>query len=115
MKLTITALASLAVHLSLGWMYAPFVSLVGGFWQGRGGGRLGAAAMALSWLGLMIWNYMIAPSAMQKMFLMMSGILGNLPPFGFPAITLLFALLLGALSGYVGAQGALLWKKKPRR
>ncbi|HCR49142.1 MAG TPA: hypothetical protein PLL64_05845 [Rhodothermales bacterium] len=115
MKLVTIALVSLVVHLSLGWMYAPLVSLVGGYWQGRGGGRLGAVALALSWLGLMIWNYMMAPSAMQKMFSMMSGILGNLPSFGFPVITLLFALLLGALSGYIGAQGALVLKKKPRQ
>ncbi|MBN8590018.1 MAG: hypothetical protein J0L94_17025 [Rhodothermia bacterium] len=111
MKLAVITTSSLVLHLVLGWMFAPLATFAGGFWQGSGGGRLGSAAMGLSWLGLMVWNYVVAPEAMQKMFVTMSGILGNLPAFGYPLLTLIFAVLLGGLSGYLGGQLAKLKEK----
>ena len=70
--------------------------------------------MLAAWALLMAWNYGMNPQAMQTLFSTMSGVLGGLPGWGFPVITLVFGGLLGLASGFLGGRIGEWLTQKPR-
>lgn len=102
MKTILITLLALILHLTLGWQWSIVAAAVGGYWQGQGGWRVGLIALTVSWLLLLVWNYLVAPNATSKVFGVMSGIFGGLPSFAFPLFVLLWAALIGAIGGAIG-------------
>lgn len=104
MKLAVTALLALAVHLLIGWWATPLAALAGGIWKGRGGWWIGLAALALAWGGIVLYSALADGDAFARMTATVGGLLGNLPSFAVVAATLSIGALLGLLGGLAGTQ-----------
>lgn len=103
LKLAATTVLALGLHLGLGWAWTPLAALAGGYWARRGGPALGAGALLLSWGALVGYNYVVAADAMSRMAGTVAALAGNLPGIVVVALTLLVALLLGAVGGAAGS------------
>jgi hypothetical protein len=104
MKILLITILALILHLILGWQWVVVAGIAGGYWQGKGGWRVGLVSITLAWLLLIIWNYLVTSVSIKQMFETMSAIMGGLPSFGFPMLTLVWAALLGVVSGAIGSQ-----------
>lgn len=94
---------ALALHLTLGWMFSPLGAVVAAWWRDRGTGILiGTIVLVVSWLLLIVANYVIAPQATSEMTRVVSGIIGIGPGIMTVLLTCLVAALLGAAGGGVG-------------
>jgi len=103
MKTLGTGILAFAVHLALGWPWTFAAGLVGGYWAGRGGWRVGAVGVGLDWAGLIAYNYIAAPEAVPTMVDTVGQVLGNMPGAAVVACTLCLGLMLGALGGATGS------------
>lgn len=103
-SLLIGTLLCLALHIAFGWAFAVIGAIIGGYLYKKGGWKIGIGAMFLSWGGLLLWNYVVAPQQTATLFQTMSALLGNLPAFAFPTLTLVLAIGLGGLGGLLGTQ-----------
>ncbi len=108
MKLLATAILALLLHLLLGWMWTMLAGIAVGVWIGRRGWLVGGIGVGLSWLGLVLYNFVVAAGPVGRMTDTLGGILGNLPGPLIVALTVLIAGLLGAVGGAVGTQISLL-------
>lgn len=109
MKLLVTVILAFALHLLLGWAWTILAGIVVGVWQGRRGWLVGAAGVGLSWLGLVVYNLVVAPGPVGRMADTLGGILGNLPGFAVMALTVLIGVLLGVVGGGLGTRLGLLF------
>jgi hypothetical protein len=110
----LTAVVSLLLHLTLGWPWTLVAGMVGGFLANRHNGLVGMAGVGVAWLGLVGWNYAVAPGPVAEMTRVMGALFGNLPGAVVVGGTLLIGLLLGLLGGRIGGQvKALLPTRKP--
>ncbi len=112
MKLLVTALLALVLHLLLGWGWTLLAGVAAGAWVGRRGWLVGGAGVALGWLALVAYNYAVAARPVQAMADALGGILGNLPGFVVVGLTLLIGALLGAVGGAAGTQLGLLLRRR---
>ena len=112
MKLLATAILALVLHLLLGWMWTVLAGVVVGVWKGPRGWLFGGIGVGLSWLGLVIYNFVVAAGPVGRMTDTFGGILGNLPGFVIVAITVLLGVLLGMIGGGLGTQLGLLLKQR---
>ncbi len=108
MKVLVTAVIAITIHLLLAWWLTPLAALAGGVWKGRGGWWLGMSALLLSWGGAVVYSYLINPLPFGRMTTTMGGVLGNLPAVAVVAATLVIGALLGFLGGLAGTQLRLL-------
>ncbi|MEM9998932.1 MAG: hypothetical protein AAF809_14615 [Bacteroidota bacterium] len=99
----LTAGVALALHLTLGWAWSVLGAVLGGFAMGRGGSVVGALGLVLPWAGLVLWNLAFYGPPMARMTEAVGGIIGGLPGFAVPLLTLAIALVLGTLGGATGA------------
>lgn len=104
MKILLTLIIALILHLTLGWAWTSLAGVVGGFWAGRRGWLVGAAGVALDWAVLVAYNFVVAAGPVQRMTSTVGGLLGNLPGVTIVLLTVLVGAVLGALGGLVGAQ-----------
>ncbi|MFQ5571596.1 MAG: hypothetical protein ACE5G0_18095 [Rhodothermales bacterium] len=111
MKVLSTCLLALALHLVLGWAWTMGAGIAAGVWMGRRGWFVGGAGVGLSWLALIIYNYVAAGRAVQTMTQTLGDILGNLPGIAVVGLTLLIGVLIGVLGGLVGTQLGQLFKR----
>ena len=112
MKIVVTTLLALVLHLLLGWMWTMLAGIAVGVWIGRRGWLVGGIGVGLSWLGLVLYNFVVAAGPVGRMTDTLGGILGNLPGLLIVALTVLIGVLLGAVGGAVGTQIGLLAKQK---
>ncbi len=108
MKLLATAILALLLHVLLGWAWTILAGMAVGLWIGRRGWLVGGIGVGLSWLGLVLYNVVVAPGPVGRMAETLGGILGNLPGPLVVALTVLIGGLLGAVGGAVGTQVSLL-------
>ena len=104
MKLAATAVLALVLHVLLGWAWTLGAGVVAGVWAGRRGWFVGGMGVGLSWLVLVVYNFIIAAGPVGRMTETLGGILGNLPGFAVVGITLVIGVLLGTLGGGLGTQ-----------
>ena len=112
MKLLATTILALVLHMLLGWAWTLLAGVVAGVWVGRRGWLVGGMGVGLSWLVLIVYNFIMASGPVGRMTETLGGILGNLPGFAVVGITLLIGVLLGTLGGGFGTQIRLLLKQK---
>ncbi len=112
MKLLVTLVLSLALHLVLGWAWTILAGIVVGAWAIRWGWLLGGAGVGLGWLVIIVYDFVVAPTPVQRMTETFGGILGGLPGIGIVFITLLIGVLLGTVGGGLGTQIRLFAKQK---
>lgn len=112
MKLLATTLLGLVLHLLLGWMWTMLAGMAVGVWIGRRGWFVGGIGVGLSWLGLVLYNFVVAAGPVGRMTDTFGGILGNLPGFVIVVITVLLGVLLGMIGGGLGTQLGLLLKPR---
>ncbi len=95
----ITAVLALALHLGLGWPWVLLAGAVGGYLAGALAGGFG---VGLGWLGLLLWNHLAHADAVGRMTDALGGLMGGLPAWAVPAMSLLLGFLLGFLGGGIG-------------
>ncbi len=108
MKIVVTTLLALLLHVLLGWAWTILAGMAVGLWIGRRGWLVGGIGVGLSWLGLVLYNVVVAAGPVGRMAETLGGILGNLPGPLVVALTVLIGGLLGAVGGAVGTQVSLL-------
>lgn len=99
----LTAGIALTLHMTVGWAWTVLAAVLGGFVMGRGGSVVGALGLVLPWAGLVLWNLAFYGPPMSRMTVAVGGLLGGLPGFTVPLLTLTIALVLGLLGGATGA------------
>ncbi|MEL7361947.1 MAG: hypothetical protein AAFN13_07730 [Bacteroidota bacterium] len=99
----VTATVALTLHVILGWAWSVLAAVFGGFVMGRGGSVVGALGLVLPWAGLVLWNLAVYGPEMARMTEAVGSLLGGLPSFVVPLLTLVTALVLGTLGGLTGA------------
>jgi len=104
MLLFLIALVALAIHLLIGWPWTVLGGVLAGLVKGRWGWAYGGLGVALSWMGLVFWNYIVVPAETGKTYALLGDLLGNLSPTLVVGITLLLGAVLGMLGGLIGTQ-----------
>lgn len=104
LKLIAVTLLALALHLVLGWWWTAVAALIGGYWIGRRGWMLGAAAVGFDYLALVLYSYAADPRAFGVMTDTMGALVGNLPGAAIVAVTLAIGAATGALAGAAGSR-----------
>ena len=112
MKLPATIILALVLHLLLGWAWTILAGVVVGVWQGPRGWLVGGIGVGLSWLGLVLYNVVVAAEPVGRMTDTLGGILGGLPGLVIVVFTVLIGVLLGLVGGGLGTQLGLLIKPK---
>ena len=115
MKVLLTFVLSLALHLALGWAWTLLAGLAGGAWAARRGWLVAAAGVATAWAALVAYNFAVAPDATVRMVHTTGGLLGNLPGAAVVGATVLIGAALGALGGVLGQQVRFFWAADDRR
>ncbi len=90
---------ALGLHVLLGWQWTILAGAVYGFVERRHAWSAAMLACGLSWAVLVLWNFTVAPQETGKMTETLGGLFGNIAPWAIVAVT----ILLGALSGLIGA------------
>ncbi len=103
LKVTCGAAGALVVHVAVGWAWTIVAAAGAGFWQGRRGWLAGAASVGLSFAALMAYSFVVAAAPVERMGMVMGGILGGLPAAAVYLITGLVGLLLGTAGGGLGS------------
>jgi len=111
MKLLVTTVLALLLHVVFGWAWTMGAGVVAGAWQGPGGWRTGGLGVGLGWLLLMGYNGIVAPEPVGRLADTLGGILGGLPGLAVFAITLLIGVLLGTVGGGLGTQFSLVLRR----
>lgn len=103
MLLVLATLVALALHVLLGWQWSIVGGVIAGFGINRFGWALGAAAVSVSWLLLVVYNFAVAPAEMARFVEVTSGLLGNMPGPMLVVTTVLLGTVLGLSGGLMGA------------
>lgn len=104
MKIIVTCLIAVIVHLMLGWAWTFGVAMGGGWWTGKRGWLTGGIGVGTCWLILLGYNGIVAPGPTHEFARIFAGLVGDLPPFLTYVMVLVIGLLLGMLGGVVGSQ-----------
>lgn len=109
-SLIIGIAVALILHVAFGWMWGVAGSAVAGFLASKRPALNGALSLVSAWVLLIGWNLAVAPAENLNMMETMGNLLGGMPGFVIPVVTLLIAALLGFVSGSLG--GAIKPKRK---
>lgn len=104
MRLALLTVATLLVHVVLGWAWALLVPLaLGALWPDGASWR-GALGVALSWGLLMAYYALSSGVYFERAAATIAALIGGLPAPVAPLLSLIFAALIGLCAGTVGAQ-----------
>ena len=118
MKILITCVLAIVLHLILGWPWVILAAVIMGLVAGKRGWLVGLCGVGLAWLLLIGWNYIMAADAIARMMETMSNLIGgmlgtSLPAFVFLILTVLIGSLLGLLGGLIGTRLSMLLNLGP--
>lgn len=102
MKVLVTAILSVVIHVSLGWEATVLAGLVGGFWATRHGWFVGALGTAVAWAGLVVYSAAVSAPAFRVLLDTIGALAGNIPGKALVGLTVFLGAVLGALGGAVG-------------
>ena len=105
MKIIVTALLSVGLHLSLGWEWTVLAGLVAGGWAPRPleGGLVGAGGTALGLAVFVVHTAVVAPASLRVLLDTVGGLAGNIPGEALVGATVLVGGVIGLLGGSIGA------------
>ena len=95
--------AVLVVHLVFGWAWTILAAVGVGYWHGRRGWLAGAICVGVSFVLLILYNFVVAPGPTVRMGTVMGGILQNVPAWAVFALTGLIGVLIGTAGGGLGS------------
>lgn len=115
-RISIAAIATVAIHLLLGWAWTVLVGVAIGGWSGqtRRSMIIGALGVGLGWAALVAYNFVVAGPSTRIMIETMGELMGNTAGGVVVAATLLIGGVLGALGGLLGGQSARLVDLRPQ-
>ena len=106
MRILLTAIFSIVVHLLFGWAWTLGAGILGGALaertEGARGWFVGAAGVALAWAILVVYNFVVAGTPTQILVDNLGALFGNIPGFVLVGGTVLLGALIGALGGVIG-------------
>ncbi len=104
MRLLILTVATLLIHVVLGWAWAISAPLILGALWPDGATWRGALGVGLSW-GLVMAFYALSSGVyFERAAATIASLIGGLPAPVAPLLSLIFAALIGLCAGTVGAQ-----------
>lgn len=104
MRIVLTTVLSLVLHLTLGWAWTLGAGILGGALADRNGWFVGAAGVSLGWSAIAVYSIAVAPASSQILLDVLGQLAGNIPGAVIVAITVLLGALLGGLGGIIGTQ-----------
>jgi hypothetical protein len=104
MKVLVTALLSVALHLLVGWEWTVLAGVVVGVWSSSSlrAGAIGAGGAALGWAVFVIYTAAAAPASFRILLDTMGRLAGNIPGEAMVGMTVLLGGVLGALGAGIG-------------
>jgi len=96
------ALIALGIHLAFGWQYSVLGGVLAGLLAPDKAVWSGSIALFLSWGSLVVYNFVTAGQETINMIGVIAQLMGELPSVVAVAVTLMIALVLGALGGWLG-------------
>ncbi|NND72662.1 MAG: hypothetical protein HKN43_13880 [Rhodothermales bacterium] len=102
MKLAITTLLSVGLHVAVGWQWSVVGGIVAGFWAIRRGWIAGGVTVGLAWSILLAYSLFDAFNPVLRMFEVAGQLVGGLPAVFTPVAIVLCGFLLGLLAGFLG-------------
>lgn len=111
-KFSLVLLAAVLLHVILGWAWTMLAGVLAGMWVDRRGWLVGGSVVALDWLLLIGWNFVVAGHAVSRMLSTVGGIIGNMPGLAVVGVTLLIGAVVGTLGGVIGSGIAALTRGK---
>ncbi len=96
-------LASLVLHVTLGWAWSVLGAILAGSLTDRLGALVGSTSMVLAWGFAILYSFMTAPGETAEMARVVAALLGNLPSPVTVALTLFIAAALGLTGGWFGS------------
>jgi hypothetical protein len=102
MTVLLTALLSIAAHLTLSWEATVLAGLVGGLLSRRFGWFVGACGTALGWGVLVLYTAWAAPASLDILLDTIGALAGNIPGEALVGLSVFLGALLGALGGGIG-------------
>ncbi len=115
MKVGVTAVLAVVLHVVLGWAWTPLAGLTAGLWQGKGGWWVGGAAVGASWLCLVGYSALVAPEPTMRLATILGSMAGEIPNLLVLASTVAIGVLLGTTAGGLGTRIRLLLDYKRTR
>ena len=94
---------ALVLHLVFGWQYAVIGAIIAGALLKERPVLAGMITLISCWGGLVVYSFSVASEETMRMVVIMSAIIGDLPPFATVALTVGIAAILGATGGWLGA------------
>jgi len=113
MRILLTTVLSVGLHLTFGWEWTILAGFFGGVWSPRflRGSLVGGAGTALGWALLVIYTAAVAPSSLRLLVDTLGGLAGNIAGEVVVGTTVLLGGGLGALGGVLGATLSPLFKR----
>lgn len=103
MILLLCTLVALAAHILLGWQWSIVGGIAAGVAVRRLGPVVGMAAVGVSWLTLVLYNFATAPAETARFVQIAGELFGNMPTSMFVVMTILLGAVLGLLGGAIGS------------
>lgn len=110
LRVLLVALASLLVHLVLGWAWTLGAGVLAGVWSVRRGWLVGATGVGLGWAAWVGYSAVVAPTSVGALLDILSGLFGNIPGALVVVCTVLIGALLGGLGGVIGTHSVRLFR-----
>jgi hypothetical protein len=114
LKVVLSSLLALALHVAVGWAWTALAGVVSGWWALKRGWLAGASAVGLAWGALVCWNYAVAPQEVSTMWRTLGQFAAGAPAWLVPILTVLAGVLIGAAGGWFGAEVARLWDPRKK-
>ena len=102
----LSSVIALVLHLVFGWQYAIVGAIVAGALNKKHPVLAGMLTLLATWLGLVVYSFIVAPQETSKMAVVMGAIFGikdGISPFVTILMTVGIAALLGAAGGWLGS------------
>ncbi len=103
MKLALSFSVALLSHLLIGWAWGALGGVLIGWLSPRGGWWKGILVVGAVWAVLIGYNFVVAAGPVSEMHRVMGDIIGDLPAWAFPLISLATGGMIGLAGGLVGS------------
>jgi len=104
MRILITSVLSVVIHLVFGWAWTLVAGILGGALASKRGWLVGMVGVGSGWAACLVYSYAVAPEPTATMLGALSRLAGNIPGAVLVLASLLIGLALGLFGGVIGTQ-----------